>query len=181
MTTKMPELDWKHEPLSESFKAFKARMELYLEDTKVKDEAKQATKIKIAVGDEGMRRLLSSGLTTAQLKVPTNIWNLLEEQLDASVKINFRVHRLELSHMLQKPEENITDYISRLREKADKCEFSKDEVNERLIEMIILSTPFEDLRKELLAKPKGHSITDVLQKGREYEAIKTSQATLKTL
>ena len=47
--------------------------------------------------------------------------------------------------------------------------------------MVILSTPFDDLRKELLAKPKGHPITDVLNKGREYEAIQASQASLKTL
>ena len=47
--------------------------------------------------------------------------------------------------------------------------------------MVILSTPFDALCKELLAKPKGHPITDVLNKGREYEAIQASQASLKTL
>ena len=59
-----------------------------------------------------MRRLLASGLSDVDLKKPDTIWNLLEEQLDASVKINFRVHRLEFAHMPQKPGETITDYIS---------------------------------------------------------------------
>lgn len=144
MSTKMPELNWKPEGigLADSFRAFKARMCLFLEDKEVTDEGKQATKIKIAIGDEGMRRILASGLTPAQQRDPEEIWTLLKEQVDASVKINHRVHRLEFTHLKQKPDETITDYVSRLREKAAKCEFDKPELNERLIEMIIWSTRF---------------------------------------
>ena len=61
-----------------------------------------------------MRRILASGLTTEECKDPDQIWNFLEGQVDATVKINFRVHRLEFAHMRQKTEENITDFISRL-------------------------------------------------------------------
>ena len=129
-------------------------MELYMEDKEVTEAAKKATKIKIAVGDEGIHRLLASGLTDTDIKAPNNIWKLLEDQLDASVKINYCVHRLDFSHMWEKPKEAIFDYITWLRKKADKCEFGKAELNECLIEMIILSTPFNDFRKELFAKPK---------------------------
>ena len=73
--------------------------------------------------------------------------------------------------MKQKPEGTITDYVSRLHEKTSKYEFDIAELNERLIEMIILSTPFEKFRKELLAKPNGYPMSAVLAKGREYEAI----------
>ena len=43
--------------------------------------------------------------------------------------------------------ETITEYIyiTRLREKAARCEF--EEMKERLLEMLILYTPFEDYRK----------------------------------
>ena len=51
--------------------------------------------------------------------------------------------------MRQKPDKQITDYISRLREKATKCEFGEGELNERLIGMVILFTPFDEFRKEL--------------------------------
>ena len=105
-----------------------------------------------------MHCLLASGLTDTDIKVPNNIWTLLEDQLDASVKINHCVRNLEFSHMQQKPEEAISDYITWLREQADKCEFGKAELNECLIEMIILSTPFNDFCTELLAKPKGLAI-----------------------
>ena len=110
MASKMPMLDWKHEPLCDAFKAFKARIELYFEDQEIPQE-KQSTKLQIAVGDEGMRRILSSGLTAEERKTAKNIFTLLESQLDATVKISFRVHRLEFQNLRQRAE-SITDFIS---------------------------------------------------------------------
>ena len=178
---KCPQMDWTHEPLVDPFKAFQARMILYLEDLEVTEPAKQATKIKIAVGDEGMRRILASGLTEAEQKVPEKVWTLIEAEVDASVKINFRVHRLEFARMKQKTDETISQFLSRLRDKATKCEFGKAELNERLIEMVILSTPHDEFCKELLTKPKGHPVNEVLERGREYEAIAASTISLKKL
>ena len=57
--SKMPYLDWQYSLLVDSYKAFKARMELYFVDNDITDAAKKAVKIKIASGDEGMRRILS--------------------------------------------------------------------------------------------------------------------------
>lgn len=94
------------------------------------------------------------------------------------MKINFQVHRLEFATLCQKAEENINVYMSSLREKAAKCDFGEAELNERLIEMVILSTPFEDFRKELFTKPKEFPIKDVLEKGRDYEVILALQASL---
>ena len=181
MATKMPEMNWKHDPIAESFIAFKARMQLYLEDNEIDDAGKQATKIKIAIGDEGMRRLLASGLTNEEQRDPEAIYNMLEEQLDATVKISYRVHRLEFIHMQQNADEAITDFVARLRNKAAKCEFDNVEKNERLVEMVIKCTPFEDLRKELFPKPKGFAINKVIEKAREYEALTLSQASLKSM
>ena len=91
MATKMPELNWQHEPLAESSKAFKARMVLFLEDQDVTDPANQATKMCIAIGEEGLLRVLASSLTTAEQKIPDKLWTMLEESADASTKVNFRV------------------------------------------------------------------------------------------
>ena len=68
-----------------------------------------------------MRRLLASGLSQDQLNTPKEIWDMFDAQLDASLKINLRVHRLEFSYMHQHIEELITTCVSRLREKASKC------------------------------------------------------------
>ena len=174
----MPTMDWSLRPLSESLKVFKARMNLYLEDQNITDLVKQATKIKIASGDEGMRRILHSGMTDEDQKKPSELWKLLENEVDFTVKISFRVHRLEFSNIRQENDENTQQYLSRLREKALKCKFEPDELNERLIEMVILSTPHEEIRKELLVKPYGYKVSDLLERAREVEAILTSQASL---
>ena len=156
-------------------------MDLYFEDQEITDKGKQATKIKIAIGDEGMRRILSSGLSIDEKKKPDKIYKLLEQQLDASVKINFRVHRLEFSQLRQNADENITDFVSRLRDKASKCDFDADELNQRLIEMVISSTPNDDFRKELLTKPKEYKVSELIEKGREFEAISASQMTIRKI
>ena len=53
MTAKLPYLDW-NTPLVNSFRAFRARIDLYFEDNNITDAGKQAIKLKIACGDEGM-------------------------------------------------------------------------------------------------------------------------------
>ena len=55
-------------------------MTFHLEDKEIDDFNKQAIKIKIAVGDEGIRQILVSGLTEEQQRDPRQLWNLLEEQ-----------------------------------------------------------------------------------------------------
>ena len=83
--------------------------------------------------------------------------------------------------MHQGETENITDFLSCLWGKADKCDYHPAELNEHLIEMIILSTPLTDFKKELLPKPKGLTMAEVLSRGREYEAIQASQSALQSL
>ena len=39
--------------------------------------------------------------------------------------------------------------------KDTKCQFKNNELNERMVEMIVVFTHVEDLRKELLTKRKG--------------------------
>ena len=68
--------------------------------------------------------------------------------------------------MHQHIDELITTNVSRLHEKASKSELDQSELEERLIENIIVSTRYEELRKELLTKPKGHGITKVSERAR---------------
>ena len=117
-----------------------------------------------------MRRLLNSGLTEDEKKMPDKIWELMENEVDYTVKISFRVHRLEFAGIHQNKEESIQQYVARLGEKAAKCSFEPDELNERLIEMVITSTQIEEFRKELLTKPKGTKINTIIERGREHEA-----------
>ena len=133
MSTKLHYLDWNYQAISGQFSCFKARIELYCEDNYITEDAKQSIKLKIAGGDEGVRPLLASGSSDNELKDPKVIFAFLEAQLDGTMKIHFRVHRLEYSHLMQNTDETITKFGSRLREKASKCKFEVSELNERLI------------------------------------------------
>ena len=73
---------------------FKQRMKLTLQDREVIDKAKQAVRIKIAVGNIGLKKINNSGVGEAEQKEPKNLWKIFEEQL--KIHVNFRVHRLEL-------------------------------------------------------------------------------------
>ena len=70
-----PIMDWKHRPLGDSFNAFWERMSLYLDDAGIVDEEKQSRKIQIALGDEGIRRIMTSGLSADDRKDPANIFS----------------------------------------------------------------------------------------------------------
>ena len=71
----------------------------------------------------------------------------------------------------RKTDETLDDFITCARTLAHKCQFSEEELSERLIELIIASTPYEGFRKELLGKDKRYPLQNVLKEGRKYEAI----------
>ena len=63
----------------------------------------------------------------------------------------------------QTQHEYIDDFVTRASTLANKCQFTENELSERLMELIIASTPYDGLRRELLGKPIGHALKDVLK------------------
>ena len=175
--TKYPEMQWDASDLSEEFKLFKQRLELSFLDNGITDKAKQATKIKLAVGKVGLKKINNSSLTDEEQKDPKKLWKLSEEQLD--VNVNFRIHRLELSTYKQQANEKIDDFVNRCRSKAASCEFTTDEVAERIIELVIASTPIQPFRKDLMDQEKGYPLTSLLAEGRKYEALQAGKQRIK--
>ncbi len=167
--SKYPKMHWDATDLSEEFKLFKQRMELTLLDNKVTDKPTQARKIQLAVGNKGLRTINDSGLSTEDVKDPAKLWKIFEDQL--SISINFRIHRLELMQYKQGKTERIDDFVNRCRNKATYCDFRPEETAERIVELVIASTPFEQFRKDLLDKPKGLSVPNLLAEGRKYQAM----------
>ena len=86
-------------------------MLLVCDDNEVTDREKKARRIKIGVGDEGLRRLNASGLSEAETKDPDRLWTFFEDQL--KVAVNFRVHRLALMHYHQLESETLDDFVTR--------------------------------------------------------------------
>ncbi len=97
---KYPEMNWGATDISEEFVLFRQRMKLCLLDNEVTDPRKIAVKLKITLGNQGLKRLNASSLTDEDQLDPQQIWALFDDQLQ--VKVNFRVHRLELMHYRQK-------------------------------------------------------------------------------
>ncbi len=157
---KYPEMRWDASDLPEEFKLFKQRMFLCLLDNEVVDNKKTSVKIKIAVGNEGLKRINSSGLTDDEQNDPQRLWKLFEDQLQ--VKVNFRIHRLELMRYKQKQSEPLDVFVTRCREKAKQCDFQPCELTERVLELVVASTPFEAFQKDLLDKPNGFTLKVLL-------------------
>lgn len=163
----VPRMDWSVENQAETFKLFKQRMELYFKAKRI-EEGEQVVHILLQVGDEGLRRYNSWSLTEEERKDPTKIFAKFVEQLEPCE--NYRISRLRLMHYRQRPEENLDCFINRCKLLALKCEFQDNELNERLIELIIAGTPIPDYQKELLGKNKNYTLDEAIQLGRAYEA-----------
>ena len=58
----------------------------------------------------------------------------------------------------QKPNENIDEFVTRARTLALKCQFSDQELNERIIELIIASTSYDGLRNELNEELRKYTV-----------------------
>ena len=174
-----PEMNWKYPDLAEELKLFRQRMKLCLDDNDVNDPKKRAVKIKIAIGNEGLRRINSSGLSEPEQENPVKLWEVLQDQLE--VKMNFRIHRLEFMRHRQKAGESIDEFVSRCPDKAKLCQFDEKELAERIVELVISSTPIEAFQKYLLDQPQGYSIASLLNEGRKYEAIVAGRQCLETL
>lgn len=176
---KFPEMDWSKADLPEEYCLFKQRMLLCLEDQGVTDKKKMAVKVKIAIGTEGLKRLNTSDLTDEDKEDPAKLWTLLGEQLKTNV--NFRIHRMELMRYRQKTDESLDAFVVRCRDKAKYCEFVAEDLSERIVELVISSTSFDMLQRDLLEKPKGLKIADLLAEGRKYEAVAAGKQCLQTL
>ena len=179
VSTSIPTMDWSSTDMAESIGLFKQKMNLFLDDENITDNAAKARKICRGIGDEGLRRINASDLSPEQKQNPLELWTLFENQL--KVNVNFRIHRLHLMKYRQTGDESIDDFVTRARTLANKCQFTENELNERLMELIIASTPYDGLRRELLGKPIGHTIRDVLKEGRKFEALSAGNDQLQRL
>ena len=174
MADQMPRMDWGGPNLAENFRLFKQRLQLYFMVKHTPEQDRVPTLL--LVGEQGVKRFNCWNLTAEQQADINTIFGKFQEQLEP--QDNFRVCRLKLSKLKQNANETLDDFINRCRIVASKCDFSEAELNERLIELIIISTPIPEYQKELLTKDKNFTLNQALQLGRTHEA---SQAHIQAL
>jgi hypothetical protein len=164
---RVPQMDWAFPNQSDVFKMFRQRLELYFKVKGIKNDD-QVNHVLLQVGDEGLRRYNSWTLTDDERKSASTIFDKFAEQLEPSE--NYRVSRLRLMHYRQKPEETLDDFVNRCKLQALRCQFKDNEIHERIIELIVASTPISDFQKELLGKDDKYKLDEALVLGRTYEA-----------
>ena len=89
------------------------------------DLAKQAAKIPIA--DIDGRK---------QARSRKKLFKLFEDQLN--IRVNFRIHRMELMTYRQSERETTDEFVNRGRRKGNLCKFGASELDEGIIEPIIV-------------------------------------------
>ena len=68
VSTSIPTMDWSSTDMAESIGLFKQKINLFLDDKNVTDNAAKARNICRGIGDEGLRRINASDLSPEQKK-----------------------------------------------------------------------------------------------------------------
>ena len=71
--------------------------------------------------------------------------------------------------------EGIDAFVTRCRDKANTCDSEESELDERIMEIVITSTPILEFQKSLLDQPKGYKIEAIVVESRKYEAVAASR------
>ncbi|XP_035658200.1 uncharacterized protein K02A2.6-like [Branchiostoma floridae] len=156
LTTLIPEMDWNADDPVKTFRKFKQRIELAFK-TFLKDatDEEKVSYLLLLAGDDGLEIRNSWDLSPEQEKDPNKILEKFEKHLEP--KTNHRIFRYEFQSMRQGPEESISDYMSRLKNVADKCNFKdKTEKDGRLLDQMIWGCAYKKVQKTLIGK---HELT----------------------
>ena len=65
--------------------------------------------------------------------------------------------------------------------KGSLCDFSEGELDERIIELIIASTPNEAVQKHMLDQDKEYTIDEVVKQARKHDVIAPGEHTLQSV
>ena len=102
---------------------------------------------------KGLRMYNAMTLREDQRKDPAVVFEKLGEQIEPAE--HFRVSRLKLMNMRQASTESLDDFVTKAQLQAKKCAFDNNaELEERLIELIISSTPIGEFQQKLLEQKK---------------------------
>ena len=88
-------------------------MSYYCEDEDITDPGKIALKTLRGVGNEGLKRLNSSGMSDADRRGPTRYGSCFESR--PKTNLNIRVHRLHLMDYRQRSEDCVDGFVTTAR------------------------------------------------------------------
>ena len=133
---KCPTMRWETGNDQEALQEFRVRLERWFIIKDV-DKTKQHHYIIFQAGEKAEESAKTWTLTQEDLNDPNNVWDQLQQSV--GLADNFRIHRLTLETLIQRPDEPIDEFYTRIRGIAMKCKFGSD-MNNKLIDQVIKGT-----------------------------------------
>ncbi|CAI9715336.1 Hypothetical predicted protein [Octopus vulgaris] len=164
-----PIMNWDSDDILEAFKKFKQKTQLafksFLKGT-TNDE--KVSYILLWMGNKSLDLFNSWDMSESDCNNPETLIEEFERHLEP--RLNHRIHRYEFQGLKQDPQETIDNFLSRLKNVAEKCKF-KDK-DERIVDQLIWGCAHKEVQKSLIGK-------DALQLIEAVDTARAFEATIK--
>ncbi|CAI9716277.1 Hypothetical predicted protein [Octopus vulgaris] len=144
-----PTIDWYADDIVEAFKKFKQKTQLafksFLKGTTADEKVSY---ILLWTGEKGLDLFNSWDMSESDYNNPDTLLEKFERYLEP--RSNHRIHRYEFQGLKQDPQETIDNFLSRLKNVAEKCKF-KDK-DERIVDQLIWGCAHKEVQKSLIAE-----------------------------
>ena len=171
-----PCMNWSSNDPPTAFRSFQHYCELIFEGPLTKkSEQEKITYALLWLGQEGIRIFKAWNVEV----------NTVKELFEAFAKhfqpkTNFRLERFRLQKFQQEPGETVDDFMSKCRTQVQKCKFSEQEMNDRLIEQLIVGTRLKKVQEILLSKDEKLTLDTALDIARTQEATEANMKSLRS-
>uniref|UniRef100_A0A0L8H969 Retrotransposon gag domain-containing protein n=1 Tax=Octopus bimaculoides TaxID=37653 RepID=A0A0L8H969_OCTBM len=123
------------------------------------------------MGEKGLDLFNSWDMSESDFSNPDTLLEKCERYQEP--RSNHRIHRYEFQGLKQDPQETINNFLSRLKNVAEKCRF-KDK-DERIVDQLIWGCAHKEVQKSLIGKD-ALQLIEAVDTARVFEAI-TKQMT----
>ncbi|CAI9720143.1 Hypothetical predicted protein [Octopus vulgaris] len=166
-----PTMNWDSIDIVEAFKKFKQKTQLVFKSflKGITDEEK-VSYILLWTGEKGLDLFNGWDMSEADCNNPDTLLEKFERHLEP--RSNHRIHRYEFQGLKQDPQETIDNFLSRLKNVAEKCKFRDKE--ERIVDQLIWGCAHKEVQKSLIGK-------DTLQLIETVDTAKAFEATTKQM
>ncbi|CAI9741978.1 Hypothetical predicted protein [Octopus vulgaris] len=123
--------------------------------------------------EKGLDLFDSWDMSESDCNNPDTLLEKFERHIEP--KSNHRIHRYEFQGLKQDPQETIDNFLSRLKNVAEKCKF-KDK-NERIVDQLLWGCAHKEVQKSLIGK-YALQLIEAVDTARAFEATTKQMASL---
>jgi len=120
--------------------------------------ARKAALLRASLGAEGFR--IYSSLVVDRRESYDDAKTHLAEHFDRKASTFYQ--RAQFTRRQQRSGESISQFVAALRDMAPRCEFTADELNNRVRDQFVARVASDEIRKRLFQEPATKSLTEIL-------------------